>query len=282
MAITAPRRLSTYTDPSGLRRELIIRSGARGSLLVIDRRWSTEPDERLLAHLHPDEPLENAAIVCHDYLARAPSGRRCRPVAATDDRSVPFDLPPVEPRGLPAGRAVSLVRDGICFELDPRPSRMLIPELRWTRRELSRGAVSRTISLREAIGEAQAYEPFRALTRQAVAQHRDDPSVSTTTLAAELERTESSAIVLNRGLREAVVQAMRRGEMSMSEIAMRCGRVKRDGRGNQSGETSWLARRVGLLPEGGGGAVTAWVHSDVLGLIARRGLGISPREVELG
>ena len=31
---------------------------------------------------------------------------------------------------------------------------------------------------------------------------------------------------------------------------MRCGRAKRDSSGNESGETSWLARRVGLLPEG--------------------------------
>ena len=32
---------------------------------------------------------------------------------------------------------------------------------------------------------------------------------------------------------------------------MRCGRVKRDARGNVSGETSWLARRIGQMPEGG-------------------------------
>jgi len=67
----------------------------------------------------------------------------------------------------------------------------------------------------------------------------------------------------------------------MSEIAIRCGRVKRDRQGNESGETSWLARRLGLLPEGGQRIPTPWVHSDVLGLIARRGLGLSPREVEL-
>jgi hypothetical protein len=68
----------------------------------------------------------------------------------------------------------------------------------------------------------------------------------------------------------------------MSEIAMRCGRVKYDSRGNVSGETSWLSRRLGLAPEGGEAHPTPWVHSDVLALIARRGLGISPREVELG
>jgi hypothetical protein len=67
----------------------------------------------------------------------------------------------------------------------------------------------------------------------------------------------------------------------MSEIAIRCGRVKHDSRGNESGETSWLARRLGLLPEGGQSTPTPWIHSEVLGLIARQGLGMAPREVEL-
>jgi len=62
---------------------------------------------------------------------------------------------------------------------------------------------------------------------------------------------------------------------------VRCGRVKRDRRGNVSGETSWLARRLGLLPEGGERVPTPWIHSEVLALIARRGLGLCPREVEL-
>jgi hypothetical protein len=103
-----------------------------------------------------------------------------------------------------------------------------------------------------------------------------------TLLRSELERMCASRIVLNRGLREAVLEAMKTRELSLSEIAYRCGMVKRDKRGNHSGETSWLARRVGIMPEGGESAITPWVHSDVLGLIARRGLGISPREVELG
>jgi len=90
-----------------------------------------------------------------------------------------------------------------------------------------------------------------------------------------------SPIVLNRRLRETVLAAIGREGLSMSEIATRCGRIKRDSKGNESGETSWLARRLGLLPEGGQGAPTPWIHTDVLGLIARRGLGISPREVEL-
>ena len=105
--------------------------------------------------------------------------------------------------------------------------------------------------------------------------------MSTAVLRAELVRVQHSPIVLNRGLREAVLAVVSRGELSMSEIAIRCGRVKRDRRGNESGETSWLARRLGLQPEGGHIAPTPWVHSEVLALVARRGLGIAPREVEL-
>jgi hypothetical protein len=70
-------------------------------------------------------------------------------------------------------------------------------------------------------------------------------------------------------------------ELSMSSIAIRCDRIKRDRKGNESGETSWLARRIGLLPDGGQSSPTPWIHSDVLGLIARQGLGLSPREVEV-
>ena len=92
---------------------------------------------------------------------------------------------------------------------------------------------------------------------------------------------QRSPIILNRRLREAVIAASERDGLSMSEIATRCGRIKYDRAGNASGETSWLARRLGILPEGGQQAPTPWIHSDVLALIARRGLGVSPREVEL-
>jgi len=72
-----------------------------------------------------------------------------------------------------------------------------------------------------------------------------------------------------------------RGDLTMSEIAIRCGRCKRDRRGNTSGETSWLARRIGQTPEGGAREPTPWISSDVLALIAREGLGVAPHEVEL-
>jgi hypothetical protein len=135
--------------------------------------------------------------------------------------------------------------------------------------------------LREAVASLESYEPVRALTLRALSLHARCGEVSTAVLGAELTRVQESPIVLNRRLRHVVLAKVERQELSMSEIAIRCGRVKRDRRGKQSGETSWLARRVGLLPEGGHSTPTPWIHTDVLALIARRGLGVSPREVEL-
>jgi hypothetical protein len=138
------------------------------------------------------------------------------------------------------------------------------------------------LTLREVIGRVESYEPARALTLQLLARHRGDANVSVCTLRGELARVDCSRIVLNRGLREAVTAAVESGALSASEIAIRCERSRRDGRGNLTGETSWLARRVGLIPEAGALAPTPWIHSDVLAVISRRGLGISPHEVELG
>jgi hypothetical protein len=138
------------------------------------------------------------------------------------------------------------------------------------------------VSVRDVVGSLESYEPVRTLTAAALARHGEDRTVSVSALRAELVRMDGSRIVLNRGLREAVLDAVEARGLSMSEIALRCGRVKYDARGNASGETSWLARRVGLAPEGGEREPTPWVHSEVLALIARAGLGISPREVELG
>jgi hypothetical protein len=42
-----------------------------------------------------------------------------------------------------------------------------------------------------------------------------------------------------------------------------------------------LARRLGQKPESGTREPTPWISSDVLALIARDGLGLSPYEVEL-
>lgn len=101
------------------------------------------------------------------------------------------------------------------------------------------------------VAALESYEPARGMTARALEHHARDGSVSVMTLHAELERLDASPIVLNRALREAVRAAVERGEMSLSEIAMRCGRVKHDARGNASRESTWLARRIGELPEPG-------------------------------
>ena len=135
--------------------------------------------------------------------------------------------------------------------------------------------------MRETIASLESYEPVRTLTHRALALHRDNDEVSIAVLRAECERMDVSKIVLNRGLRAAVQREVARGQMSLSEIAMRCGQIKQDKNGNQSGETSWLARRIGQLAEGGQDGPSPWVHTDVLARIARDGLHASPREIEL-
>jgi hypothetical protein len=250
---------------------------------VLDRDAATGCDQRLLAHLAADEPVGNALLVCHDYLRRERSERTCRLLTADDPSRAPVSDGRVDrPEARWSITASEVELRGSRYRIERRAGRMVIPELRWTRARGGLRGESVTTSLRGVIGEVESYEPFRRLSRWAIALHAEDPDVSCTTMQAELARVLDSSIVLNRGVREAVLRAVRDERSSMSEIAMRCGRVKRDCRGNQSGETSWLARRVGLLAEGGQGSPTPWVHSDVLGLIAWRGLGISPREVELG
>ncbi len=280
-ASAGSRKIAELAAPSGPPRELIRRPGADGSTLIIDREASSGGDERLVAHLPADEPSGNAALICRLYAAAEPHARRCRRVEHRDALTVPIDgrgsVRPEDARDATLPPEVAL--EG--FRLERCRSRMSIPELRWTAPS-PEGSERRTVSLRDAIAVAEDYEPFRAITAAALLRDGKDPTVSTTTLRAELTRVLDSPIVLNRALREAVQARVGRDQSSLSEIAIRCGRVKRDGRGNQSGETSWLARRIGILPEGGQSAPTVWVHSDVLGLIAREGLGISPMEVELG
>jgi hypothetical protein len=263
---------------------VISRPGFAGTVLVVDRDADTLADRRLVAHLGADEPRENAAIVCEQYLDAAQlSGCRCRPLSGYDLRTNPFTDEEIVPDWSTAQEACSPElrdRNGRMHRLELAQTGMSIPELRW-RRASGGDPDGTSVSVREVIAALESYEPVRTLSRTALAQHRDDPAVSVTVLRAELERVLETPIVLNRGLREAVLARIAREEVSMSEVATRCGRVKRNTRGTESGETSWLARRIGLLPEGGHQAPTPWIHIDVLGLIARSGLGLSPREVEL-
>jgi hypothetical protein len=259
---------------------VVTRSGSAGSVLVLDRDARTLGDRRLVAHLDADEAPENARLICSHYLQDA-GGRYCRPVTAEDLQAAPpehnFAEPASHTQDTPAGL---IDRSGHSHRLELLANGLSIPELRWLIHRAPGDAHSE--SVRDVVARLESYEPVRALTAGALVRYRDDPKVSVAVLGAELKRMDASRIVLNRGLRQAVLKAVQTQGLSMSEIAIRCGRVKYDARGNASGETSWLARRVGISPEGGERAPTPWVHSEVLALIARAGLGISPREVELG
>jgi hypothetical protein len=276
--------LARYVDEQGRARELVALSGFQGSALVVDRDAATLGDRHLVAHLAVDEPRENATLVTASYLDRVRHGGcRCRALTDADLRAVPFPegddrVPSAGPVATPAEPVDRL---GGAYRLRPLQTGMSIPELRWRRHSPPPAAAERTVSMREAIASLESYEPIRTLTVHALAAARDGHELSTAVLRAELARVQQSPIVLNRGLREMVLACMERDGLSMSEIAIRCGRVKRGADGHESGETSWLARRLGLLPEGGKAAPTPWIHSDVLALIARRGLGVSPREVEV-
>jgi hypothetical protein len=286
--------LARYTDAGGRLREVLARPGHTGSVLVVDRDAATLGDRRLVAHLAADEPAENAGLVCRHYL-RDPRGRRCRPVTPEDLLATPFSEGVAQKDcqlgGAPPPETVELLdRHGRLHRLEAFDAGMSIPELRWRRlaagtelgENCDRSKIGRQPErVRDVVGCLESYEPVRTLTAEVLALHREDPAVSVAVLRAELQRLDASRIVLNRGLRRAVLVAIRTRGLSLSEIAFRCGRVKRDAKGNCSGETSWLARRVGISPESGGGEPTPWIHSEVLAVIARRGLGVSPREVEL-
>ncbi len=278
------RTLGSYRDWSDRPREIVALPGAGESVLVLDRDALTLGDRRLLAHLAADEPPENAAVVSRCFMLQARRAKcSCRLLSDADLRTTPFadEHEAVDQR--PELTAEETLRDalGRCYRIERLAGEMSIPELRWCRRSTEHGDGEReALSLRETIACLERYGPALALTRGAVSLHRDSDEVSIALLRAELVRTQESPIVLNRALRAAVLNAVERHGQSMSEIAMRCGRIKRDSAGNASGETSWLARRLGLLPEGGRRKPTPWIHTDVLALIARDGLSLSPREVE--
>jgi hypothetical protein len=255
-------------------REVIVRASEDGVRLVIDRDLLARGGERLLGRLEPDEPAANATLLCEHYLRMPAERRRCCAPARAEELAQPAESPQH------VDGDWSVREAGIEHALRAMPGGMSIPELRWTRTLAAGSPVA--VSLRSVIALAESYEPFCRHSRDALSRHGDDLTMSTTTLGTELTRVLCSPIVLNRGLREAVLTKVKGGETTMSEIAVRCGRLKRGARGSRSGETSWLARRIGLLPEGGRRVPTPWVHTDVLALIAREGLGIAPREVELG
>lgn len=280
-------RLGQYAASDDVQtREIVGLEHPDGSTLVIDRLASTFADARLVAQLAAEEPAENARILVEIYLADATRGR-CR-LLTPDDFQVAFAegiTPPADAADAhddTISQAELTDRHARSYRMEPTRAFCSLPELRWRCYLPQRqGDTPRTVTLRQVIGALESYEPAVGLTLRALARHRDDPHISLAALRAEHQRLTASPVVLNRALREAVQAALARGEVTCSEIAIRCGRVKRGPRGTVSGETSWLARRIGAHPDAGQSEPTPWVHSDTLALIARCGLGVAPNEVEL-
>lgn len=276
----AARRLGRYVALEiGQHREILAVTRSDESVLVIDCFAGSLRDARLVARIAPEEPRENARIVSELYLADETRGR-CRLLAAEDlDLQGAAAVPPASaasPDPLPV-----IERDARLYRIRTVIADARLSELRWTSSSAEAAdGVFETVTLRDVIARLEDYEPARSVTVHALAAHAELEGVSTCLLRCELERLVSSRIVLNRGLREGVDRALAAG-VTMSEIAMRCGRVKRDRRGNVSGETSWLGRRIGRLAEAGRVHPTPWVHTRTLALVAREGLGVSPNEVEL-
>lgn len=281
-AVRTSAQLASYRDEQGRARELLTLPGQGGSVLVLDRDAATLCDRRLVAHLAVDEPFENAELVCNHYLQDT-KGRKCRRMRSEDLWTAPLVCETDRERQDPNSEDTLVVgRDDNAYRLSPVQGKRCIAQMRWCRCAVESDDTDwEQTSLREVVGAVESYEPMRTLTEQAIALHDKDRSVSVTCLRSELERLDGSPVVLNRRLREAVLDSVNHDGTSMSEIALRCGVVKRDRRGKVSGETSWLARRIGIMPEGGKSAITPWIHSEVLGSIARKGLRTSPREVEL-
>lgn len=275
------RRLARYLAlDTQQEREIVRIQRPDGSALVVDYQLDTRNDGRLVAHLSPDEPTENAQIVCELYLVDDERRGRCRAVTSEDfDASRHITPSPSSGHG---PRAVSRPQDaaGHVYRITEVRTLGDAPELRWTRsRHPDHKDSFDIVTLREVVASLEAYEPARTLTRDALA--RCDECVSTRQLREEEQRLADSAIVLNRGLREAVQRELSFGAMTMSDIAARCGRFRNDPPGSSTGEASWVARRIGQIPGGGEDKPCPWVHTDVLALIARDGLGICPHEVEL-
>jgi hypothetical protein len=244
-------------------------------VLVIDQDAATLTDRRLVAHLAADEPAVDPRVVAELYLADE-AGRRARALDDRDWATLPGGREPPDEPEPPAPGELHDAR-GRGYRLAVVDDHRYGRQTRWLRR--SGRPRPQPVSLRTVVGALEAYEPARALIRAAL--HRAPERSGVRLLARELDQLERSPLVLNGALREAVQRRVRRGELSLSCIAARCGRGKHSSTGLRIGDTTWLQRRLGVLPEHGSSEPTPWIHTDVLALIARDGLGVEPREVEL-
>lgn len=275
--VAASSALSSYRDPvRAVRREIVQHERSDSARVLIDQIASDGADARLIAVLAADEPPENAVLMCGLYL-RDPTRGRCR-LACPEDLQVSAPLTN-EATALREPPDKLLDNQGRVYRLvamDHRSRPQL--QLRWTRARP--GSAPETVTLRAVVGAIEAYEPARSMTEQALCQQQLVGELSTERLRNELSTLSASTIVLNRGLREAVLRRVAAGE-SPRAMAERCGHLRDGGEARPSGDPSWLMRRIGLMPPSGSEAPTPWVSLDVLEVIACEALGVHPSEVAL-
>jgi hypothetical protein len=269
--------LATYHDARGREHEIVCRDGANGTRLVTDRAIGACEDERLLAHLEADEPEHNATLICDLYLADG--HRACRALIMQDFTSAPLAPPENPPDGILCEQPVD--KQNRAYRLALTRTGAHGQQLRWHRHPKDEGSPVEAVSVRQAIGGLESYEPIRTMTRQAIARDEQRGRLHCAILSTELRRVEEGKGVLNRRLREAVHAAVSTHGASLSEIASRCDRGRRGNLGCAHGDTSWLRRRIGDLKDTREAEPTPWITSDTLALIARHGLGIDPREAEV-
>ena len=263
---TPPRCLASYRL-KGIAREVVVLRGARGTTLVVDRERATQRDPRLLGELAREEPIANAKALVADYMRRSPAQRRCAPLTGARSHHVAAREPPQLPRQL-CGPDGSWYR---IAEIGAEPG--ACGALRWQRTlPATRGARGSVTTLRDVVGALESYGPAIAMSEHAIAAN---PTVDHKVLAGEIKKLRNSTLVLNRRLREAVEAALA-VSMPLCEIAARCGRYRRDCA--ETGEGSWVARRVGIAADGG--ATTPWITSDTLSQIAEA-IGLDPQDVEI-
>lgn len=267
------RQQWAYLVPDGPLRELVTLDGHAGSTLLVDQIALSGADRRLVAHLPADEPPANVALTCRLYLADRLRRGHCRKLRAGDLAADPLPPAAADPQAIEReltdteGHLLRLRRvDGPSWPL--RWTRSLAPH---------RQQPYEVVPLRRAIGCMQTYEPILTLTAQAAAA---TPGLASGRLRTELAQLRASAIVLNTQLRAAVLAATAGGQATLSQIAIACGHTKLAPDGHRVGETTWLKRRIGIRGDGTGAPPTPWIDQRVLELIAIRGLGLAPIEVE--
>ena len=163
---------------TGQEREVLRVQRPNGSALVVDYEFGTLCDGRLIAHLSPDEPAENARIVSDLYLADDERRGRCRTVTPEDFQVTRHVKP--SPSSGHAPLDVSRLQDaaGRVYRirevpLAGAPLADRRRELRWTRSRLpGREDSFDAVTLRDVVGSLEVYEPARSLTRDALSRLR--------------------------------------------------------------------------------------------------------------